>query len=204
MKRQKKQTPAERLMTALYVTHYNEIKSVLERMINSQADDIISLLGERLLRTIHLWDGNDATVKNFLITAARRLAINHLRNGKRFFHECDLLAAVQGNSEEGGKGPTELRAFRDSSEAADARVIDAIEREELRAAVLRSCENTGKTGGLDRALRMAVCDGMLSGGIGGTEFAQAHGYNINTVHGVIKRIREIAYEQKRLGRISGA
>lgn len=203
MKRQKKQTLAERLMTALYVTHYNEIKSVLEHMVHTQADDVISLLGERLLRTLQ-WDGDDAKIKHFLITAARRLAINHLRDRKRFFHECDLLAAVQSNSEAGGKGPTELHAFRDHSEAADAHVIDAIEREELRAAVLRSCERAGNTGGFDRDLRMAVCDEMLSGGISGTEFAHTHGYNNNTVHASIRKIREIVYEQKRLGRISGA
>ena len=197
----KKMTKAERLMTALYVTHYRTIKHLLTHMIGGQADDIISLLGETLLRYGDRWDGNDGMVLNFLIRSAKRLAINRLRDRKRERHECDLIADT---SREDGQ-VSDLREFGDYSESADALVIDAIEREELRAAVLRSCLPTAKG---DRAqtpnLRMELFEEMLAGSISGTNFAIEHGHNINTVHGAIKRIREIVDEHKRLEWTSGA
>jgi len=188
----KKMTKAERLMTALYVTHYCKIKQALMGMLGGQADDIISLLGETLLRYGDRWDGNDEKILNFLIRSAKRLAINRLRDRKRERHECDLIADTATEDWQ----VTDLRAFGDYSESADAIVIDAIEREELREMLRVASQDSPED---TKKLRAEVFEEMLREGFSGTEYARAHNLNSNTIHSYARRIRSMCYDQKRLG-----
>jgi DNA-directed RNA polymerase specialized sigma24 family protein len=188
----KKMTKAERLMTALYVTHYCKIKHTLMPMLGGQADDIISLLGETLLRYGDRWDGNDEKIFNFLIRSAKRLAINRLRDRKRERHECDLIADTATEDWQ----VTDLRAFGDYSESADAIVIDAIEREELREMLRIASQDSPED---TKKLRAEVFEEMLGESFSATEYARAHNLNKNTIHSYARRIRSMCYDQKRLG-----
>jgi len=167
----RKPTKIERLMTGLYKTHYPMLTRCLEHWIGTQADDIISHLGE-----------------------TRRLAINRLRDRRREYADCDRLADLR---EAGGEQQRiEVRALDHSPEDI---VLAHMQEQEWRAIVQRSCdEYIG--GPLDRERRMAIWEGMAEGGLSGSEYARAHGVNPNTVHGCIKAIRSMIDEQKRLER----
>lgn len=190
----RKPTKIERLMTGLYKTHYPMLTRCLEHWIGTQADDIISHLGERLTRNPDLWDGNDDLLHHFLVRSARRLAINRLRDRRREYADCDRLADLR---EAGGEQQRiEVRALDHSPEDL---VLAHMQEQEWRAIVQRSCdEYIG--GPLDRERRMAIWEGMAEGGLSGSEYARAHGVNPNTVHGCIKAIRSMIDDQKRLER----
>ncbi len=199
----RKPTKIERLMTGLYKTHYPMLTRCLEHWIGTQADDIISHLGERLTRNPDLWDGNDDLLPHFLVRSARRLAINRLRDRRREYADCDRLADLR---EAGGEQQRiEVRALDHSPEDL---VLAHMQEQEWRAIVQRSCdEYIGEhRGHLDRARRMAVCERRMAvwesmvGEVGGNEHARAHGVNPNTVHGCIKAIRSMIDDQKRLER----
>ena len=186
----KKMTKAERLMTALYVTHYHRIHRQVTEWIGSSADDLIGALGEKLLKQPDLWDGNDELVFNFLLRSLKRRALNHIRDTKKLMHECDMM------SDTGVFNGDDLKVWVKRSDAPDALVIASIEREEfremLRVASQDSPEETKK-------LRAEVFEEMLGEGFSGTEYARAHNLNINTIHAHARRIRSMCYEQKRLG-----
>lgn len=187
----RKPTKIERLMTGLYKTHYTMLTRCLEHWIGTQADDIISHLGERLTRNPDLWDGNDDLLPHFLVRSARRLAINRLRDRRREYADCDRLADLR---EAGGEQQRiEVRALDHSPEDL---VLAHMQEQEWRAIVQRSCDEY--IGPLDRDRRMAVWECMAQGGLSGSEYARAHGFNPNTVHGCIKQIRSMIDEQKRL------
>ena len=190
----RKPTKIERLMTGLYKTHYPMLTRCLEHWIGTQADDIISHLGEKLTRNPDLWDGDEKGLPHFLVRSARRLAINRLRDRRREYADCDRLADLR---EAGGEQQRiEVRALDHSPEDI---VLAHMQEQEWRAIVQRSCdEYIG--GPLDRERRMAIWEGMAEGGLSGSEYARAHGVNPNTVHGCIKAIRSMIDEQKRLER----
>lgn len=192
----RKPTKIERLMTGLYKTHYPMLTRCLQYWIGTQADDIISHLGERLTRNPDLWDGNDDLLPHFLVRSARRLAINRLRDRRREYADCDRLADLRKAG--GEQQRVEVRALDHSP---DDIVLAHMQEQEWRALVQRSCdEDIGRPFDSDR--RMAVWEAMAQGGLSGNEYARAHGDNPNTVHGCIKRIRRIIDEQKRLERTS--
>ena len=186
----KKMTKVERLMTALYVTHYHHIHRQVTAWIGSSADDLISAFGEKLLKQPDLWDGNDELVLNFLRRSLKHRALNHIRDTKKLLHECDMVADT------GVFNGEDLKVWVKRSDAPDALVIVALEREEfremLRVASQDSPEETKK-------LRAEVFEQMLGEGFSGTEYARANGLNINTIHAHARRIRSMCYEQQRLG-----
>ena len=186
----KKMTKAERLMTALYVTHYHELHRLVTAWIGSSADDLIGALGEKLLKQPDLWDGNDELVWNFLLRSLKRRALNHIRDTKKLLHECDMVADT------GVFNGDDLKVWVKRSDAPDALVIVALEREELREMLrLASQDSPEET----KKLRAEVFEEMLEEGFSGTEYARANGLNINTIHAHARRIRSMCYDQKRLG-----
>jgi len=188
----RKPTKIERLMTGLYKTHYPMLTRCLEHWIGTQADDIISHLGEKLTRNPDLWDGDEKGLPHFLVRSARRLAINRLRDRRREYADCDRLADLR---EAGGEQQRiEVRALDHSPEDL---VLAHMQEQEWRAIVQRSCDDYNG-GPLHRERRMAIWEGMAEGGLSGSEYARAHGVNPNTVHGCIKAIRSMIDEQKRL------
>lgn len=191
----RKPTKIERLMTGLYKTHYPMLTRCLEHWIGTQADDIISHLGEKLTRNPDLWDGDEKGLPHFLVRSARRLAINRLRDRRREYADCDRLADLR---EAGGEQQRiEVRALDHSPEDI---VLAHMQEQEWRAIVQRSCDEYIGKKPLDRDRRMAVWECMAEGGLSGSEYARAHGFNPNTVHGCIKQIRSMIDEQKRLER----
>ena len=186
----KKMTKAERLMTALYVTHYHYIHRLVTSWIGSSADDLISAFGEKLLKQPDLWDGKDEQVLGFLLKSLKRRALNHIRDTKKLMHECDMVADT------GVFNGDDLKVWVKRSDAPDALVIVALEREELREMLRVASQDSPEE---TKKLRAEVFEEMLAEGFSGTEYARAHNLNINTIHAHARRIRSMCYDQKRLG-----
>jgi len=162
--RGKTKTKVERLTTALYKTHYQALTSKMRPIVGGQVDDLISELGEKLVRHAERWDGDDSRIFSYLYASIYRLALNRLRNERRTSYECDRHPDA----------PIEWDIWIDRRDNPEALAIADDLHEKWRAA----------TPYLD------LFDHMVDGGAV-FEFCNERGINRNTAHGQVRITREM-------------
>lgn len=172
MKHRKTKTKVERLSTALYQTHYNALTSKMRPIVGEQVDDLVSELGERLVRNAERWDGDDSRVFSYLYASLYRLALNRRRNERRTAYECDRHPDA----------PSEWDIWTDRRDNPEALCIADDLREKWRAATPYS----------------ELFDHLADGGRV-FEFCAERGLNSNTTHSHVRMTRELIHDiDKRL------
>jgi DNA-directed RNA polymerase specialized sigma24 family protein len=199
MRRTKTPTQIERLMTALYTTHYAALNAKISKIVGGAADDLIGKLAEKLLAKPDLWDGNEARVFGFLLNALTRLSFNYLRDNKKHIWDCDRSALLVSDADTMESFVVEWKAWTDPSCSPETIAIASITYEEMRALMVE--------GDRDQPSIYSYADVFdhLIEGNGGKELAEKRQLNINTAHGAIRRVRErIEQQQERSKGACGA
>ena len=181
--RRKTPTKIDRLMTALYETHYTSLTARLGRMIGAQGDDLVSQLGEKLLRHPDLWDGNEERIYGFLWSSLYRLALNRLRDERKHLFECDSAA---------GEMQVEWKVWKDPSDSPEQIAIEDIYIGQLRAKIVE-----GDSIARQRECSYAHVFDLMLLGHNGKGIGYEMSINSNTAHGAIRRVREEVEREER-------